>query len=159
MHYRRMYDDTEMLYAYDLDGVRNDLVVVIEQVFAGELTGQKGRKTKKPFIKFVGKEKKLALNKTNGKAIATMYGNDTDEWVGKPIAIYVTTTEFEGEQRECIRIRNRAPQMPAGAGKNGRNGKNGKGDELTSKIAEEMNKGTTVPRADDDDSSSDGAQS
>lgn len=162
MHYRRMYDDTEMLYAYDLDGVRGDVVVVIEQVFAGELTGQKGRKTKKPFIKFVGKEKKLALNKTNGKAIATMYGNDTDEWVGKPIAIYVTTTEFEGEQRECIRIRNRAPSISAGTGtsKNAKNGKHAKGDDLTNKIADEMARdGNVVPRNTEDDDASDGAQS
>src|SRR5688500_15027782 len=110
MHYRRMYDDSEMLYAYDLEGAQGrDVVVVIEKVYGGELTGEKGRKTKKPFVKFAGRDKKLALNKTNGKAIATLYGSNTDDWVGKPIAIYATTTEYNGEQRECIRVR---PQRP-----------------------------------------------
>ncbi len=123
MHYRKMYDDSDMLYAYDLDGVKHDVVVVIEKVFAGELVGQKGRKTKKPFIKVRGRDKKLALNKTNGKAIATMYGSDTDQWVGKPIALYVTNVEFEGEMREAIRVRTRAPDMPRGGGGGGGGGR------------------------------------
>lgn len=120
MHYRRMYDDSEMLYAYDLEGANGrDVVLQIEKVWGGELVGEKGRKSKKPFVKFVGKDKKLALNKTNGKAIATMYGPNTEEWVGKYIAIYATTTEYNGEQRECIRVRPRVPDVPSRS----RNGK------------------------------------
>jgi hypothetical protein len=121
MDYRRMYDSTDMLYAYDLEAANGrDVVVVIDKVYAGELVGEKGRKSKKPFITFVGRDKKLALNKTNGKAIAKMYGKDTDKWPGNPIALYVTQTEYDGEMRDCIRIRNQRPEMPAG--KNGKQG-------------------------------------
>lgn len=102
-HYKRMYDDKEHLFEYDLDG--RDLTLTIEKVFVGELTGEKGRKTKKPTIKFVGMEKKLAVNKTNGKTIASMYGTDTDDWVGQSITMYPTTTEFGGETVPCIRVR------------------------------------------------------
>lgn len=124
MHYRRMYDDSEMLYAYDLEGANGrDVVLQIEKVWGGELIGEKGRKSKKPFIKFMGKDKKLALNKTNGKAIATMYGPNTDEWAGKYIAIYATTTEYNGEQRECIRVRPRVPDAPQRGAKNGKGAK------------------------------------
>jgi hypothetical protein len=109
--YRRMYDDKEHLYAYDLP-TNQDVVVQIERCTAGELVGEKGRKSKKPMVKFVGKEKKFALNKTNGKSIARMYGKDADDWAGKWIALYVTTTEFDGETRDCIRIRPQVPQLP-----------------------------------------------
>ena len=109
-HYKRMFDDKEHLYAFDLDG--REVTVTIEKVTAGELQGDKGRKSKKPIVKFVNKEKKLALNKTNGKAIATMYGPDTDDWAGKQITIYPTTTEFGGETVECIRVKPQKPEAP-----------------------------------------------
>jgi len=117
MHYKRMFDDKEHLYAFDLDG--REVTVQIEKCFAGELQGEKGRKSKKPMLKFVGKEKKLAINKTNGKTIATMYGPDTDDWAGKWITLYPTTTDFGGETVECIRIR---PMVPKG-----RTASNGRG--------------------------------
>lgn len=108
MHYKRMFDDKEHLYAFDLDG--REATVQIEKVIAGEVAGDKGRKSKKPIIKFVGKEKKLAINKTNGKTIASLYGTDTDSWPGRWITLFPTTTDFGGETVECIRVRNQVPQ-------------------------------------------------
>lgn len=122
MDYRRMYDDKEHLYAYDLDG--REVTVRIEKVFAGELVGERGKKSKKPMVKFVGKDKKLALNKTNGKIISSLYGKDTENWVDKWITIYPTTTEFGGETVDCIRVRPQVPQ-PRTNGKNARNGNGG----------------------------------
>jgi hypothetical protein len=50
-----------------------------------------------------------------------MYGKDTEKWPGCPIALYVTQTEYDGEMRDCIRIRTQRPEMPAGkGGKQGR---------------------------------------
>src|SRR5262245_44091340 len=103
MHYKRMFDDNDFLFAFDLEG--RDVTVTIEKVFTGELTGEKGRKTRKPMVKFVSKAKVLALNKTNGKTIATMFGPDTTQWVGKSITLYPTVTEFNGQTCECIRVR------------------------------------------------------
>lgn len=135
MHYRRMYDDTEMLYSYDLESAKGrDVIVEIERVYGGELTGQKGRKAKKPFVKFKGREKKLALNKTNGKAIARMYGPDTDHWVGKLVALYVTTTEMDGEELECIRIRPRPPE----SGQRGNRRSNDRGEQLQTQVRDQM---------------------
>lgn len=133
--YRRMYDDKEHLYAYDLDG--KEVTIQIEKAFGGELIGDKGRKSKKPMIKFVGKDKKLALNKTNGKTIAKLYGKDTDNWTGKWITIYPTTTEFGGETVDCIRVKPFVPTPKNGNGKNG-GGKAAKGQELTDAIADKM---------------------
>lgn len=108
MDYRKMYDDKEHFYAYDLEG--RERTMEISRVESGELTGEKNRKSKKPMVSFVGEKKKLALNKTNGKAIAAMYGKDTEAWVGESITIYPTTTEFGGETVDCIRVR---PQRPS----------------------------------------------
>jgi len=120
MDYRRWFDDSGMLYAYDLEEHQGrDAVVQIEKAWGGEVTGEKGRKSKKPIVKFVGLDKTLALNKTNGKTIARMYGKDGSKWAGCWVALYVTTVDYDGETRDCIRIRPNKPdvQRPAQNGK------------------------------------------
>lgn len=108
MDYRAMFD-REYIGAWDLGG--KDVTVTIASVAAGELTGSGGKKAKKPIVKFEGKDKGFALNKTNGKIIAGMYGTDTTKWVAKRITLYPTMTTFGSEQMECIRVR---PQIPEG---------------------------------------------
>ncbi len=95
--------DSDWLRAYDLQG--KDYTVTIEKVVAGEVTGEKGKKTKKPVLFFKGAKKPLAANATNCKTIARMYGNDTSAWVGKAITLFVSTTQKDGEEMECIRVR------------------------------------------------------
>lgn len=112
--WRGMFD-REYLGAWDLPKGR-DIPVTIARVKAGELVAPGGRKAKKPIVYFEGKEKGLALNKTNAKLIAGIYGNDTARWVGKPISIYSTQTNFGGETVDCIRVR---PTPPAANKRNG----------------------------------------
>lgn len=109
MDYRAMFD-RDYVGAWDLNG--REVTVTICKVEAATLTGQGGRKTRKPVIHFEGKDKGLALNKTNGKIIANMYGPDTAQWLGKSITIYPTQTEMGGETVDCIRVRPRVPQPP-----------------------------------------------
>lgn len=112
-HYKTMFEATDMLFAHDLGG--REVTVEIAKVYAGELMGEKGRKTRKPFLVFAGKsgEKKLALNKTNGKTVAKLYGTDTDKWIGKRVTLYPTTTDFGGETVDCIRIKPTVPKSSA----------------------------------------------
>jgi len=105
--YRSMFD-SEYLGAWDLVG--RDVTVTIDRVVAGTLTGAGGRKSKKPFVFFVGKEKALALNKTNAKTVAAMYGADTATWPGQKITLYPTKTEMAGETVDCIRVRPGVPK-------------------------------------------------
>lgn len=72
--------------------------------------------TKKVGIFFQGKEKGLVLNKTNAQLIAEQYGQDMNEWRGKSIAIYPTTTDFGGERVECIRVEQHIPEAEADVG-------------------------------------------
>lgn len=100
--FRTMYD-AQCLFAFHLQG--KEVTVKIAKVDAGELIGDKGKKSKKPMVYFEGKDLPLGLNKTNGKTISAMYGNDTSAWIGKHITIYPTTTKFGGETVDCIRVR------------------------------------------------------
>lgn len=108
--YRSMFD-SEYIGAWDLEG--RDVTVTIEKVEAGELTTQGGRKARKPIVHFVGKKKGFALNKTNAKIIASLYGKDTKEWIGREITVYPTQTSFGSEQVDCIRVR---PMVPTKKG-------------------------------------------
>ncbi len=59
----------------------------------------------KPVVKFKGAEKKLALNKTNAKAIIALYGPNTEDWPGKKVVLFKSRTQMGGEEVDCIRIK------------------------------------------------------
>lgn len=107
-HWKSMME-RDYLYAFDLQG--KDVTLTIEKVTGGQLTGTGGKKTKKPLCFFRESQsgKPLALNSTNCKTIAALYGNDTEGWIGKRITIFPTTTQFGGDEVECIRVRPRVP--------------------------------------------------
>ncbi len=112
-HWRAMTDRKgPWLYAEHLPRDR-DVVVEIARVVKGEVEGENGRKTKRPAVHFKGKERPLAVNATNAKTIAGLYGPLTEAWVGKSITLYVTQTKDpHGEMVDCIRVR---PKVPRGA--------------------------------------------
>lgn len=103
----RTFFDKEYIYAYDLDG--KEVTVTIERIEGRELTAAGGRKAKKPVLFFKGSPKGLALNATNGKTIASLYGNKVEEWVGRKVTMFPTTTSMGGETVDCIRIKNIVP--------------------------------------------------
>lgn len=105
--YMTMFD-SEYIGAWDLMG--RDVVVTISRVQGMTITGEGGKKNKKPVIWFEGKEKGCICNKTNAKAISGMYGRDTSQWIGKRITLYPTQTQVGSETKECIRVR---PTPPA----------------------------------------------
>lgn len=111
--YRSMFDRNYVAH-FDLpDG--QDLDVTIKQVTGGELTAIGGRKQKKPILHFQEEVKPLALNKTNGKTIATLYGNHVEDWKGRRITLFqsVTRDPSGGDDVPCIRIRPKAPEGAA----------------------------------------------
>ena len=107
--------DTDYLFAFDLQG--HDVTVTIEKVTAGELHDPRNpkKKAKKPLCFFQGKKKPLALNSTNCKTVAGLYGNDCDQWPGKRITIYPTTCDAFGQTTDCIRVRPVVPPDKKGA--------------------------------------------
>ena len=84
--------------AADLGGRR--INVTIESVELGEINGEK-----KLLMSFVGKDKKVAVNKTNSDTITDILGTDeTDDWVGHRISLFPSKTTFGGKRVDCIRV-------------------------------------------------------
>jgi len=61
--------------------------------------------------KFKDGTKGWVLNVTNSKMIGAYYGDDTDNWIGKPVQIYPDKTSFGGNIVDCLRVRIVAPAM------------------------------------------------
>ena len=72
-----------------------------------------GDEESKPVLFFMGAKKGMVLNKTNADRIAHHYGWDTDQWLGKPVDLYVAEVEAFGEQVDAIRVK--VPPQPGGA--------------------------------------------
>lgn len=88
----------EYLTAADLQGAEPS--VVIASVELKEFDD--GNKF---LLTFQGKKKGLVANKTNSKRIAALYGDDTDEWIGREIVLYSDMVDFQGKSVEAIRVR------------------------------------------------------
>lgn len=100
--------DRDYIGSWDLEG--RDVTLTIASVKGETLTAPGAKKSKRPVVKFEGKDKGMIFNKTNANIVAKMYGPLTDRWVGKRITIYPTTTKFGSETVECIRVRASVPE-------------------------------------------------
>lgn len=92
--------------AGDLDD--RDVVVKITKIVKAEEVGRS--KEPRPVIYFEGIPKGLVMNKVNGTRISKLYGNDTDNWIGKCITLYPTECEMGGETVPCVRVRTTMPE-------------------------------------------------
>ena len=113
MHVSLMFPN-RYLAAADLRG--KDVTLTISALKQEELQCSNGSKESKWIVYFKEMERRkgddqkcLVVNKTNATTIAKVYGPETDNWIGKPITLYPTTTRFGRDTVDCIRIRDRAP--------------------------------------------------
>lgn len=58
----------------------------------------------KPVLYFQGAEKGMVLNQTNGMMIASLYGDDTNNWPGQKIELYTAIVQFQGQSVPAIRV-------------------------------------------------------
>ncbi len=103
-----LFDDKWLRY-YHLPE-NGDTVVEIEEVFGAEVVGDKGMTSRKPGLKFKGKNLPFAISRTDNRTIQRLLGVDPAGWIGKKIALFVTTTQNKGETVSCIRVRPQRPQ-------------------------------------------------
>jgi hypothetical protein len=80
-----------------------------------EVLGEGPKASNKIILAFREEKKELVCNKTNANTIAKIHGDDTDDWIGKPITLYATEVEFGGEVTLGIRVRLRSPKPAAAA--------------------------------------------
>ncbi len=88
--------------ATDLDG---DQVFTIEAVKREELNGEA-----RAVVDFKESETGLVLNRTNANTIASLYGQDTEDWLGQRITLFATEVDFRGQQTLATRVRMRQPE-------------------------------------------------
>src|SRR5262249_6066216 len=99
--------------ADDLQGT--DRIVTIASVDFEDFTDPKTRRTEtKPVARFREKAAKpLVFNRTNFKITSDLLGEDTDDWIGQQIILYVTRVESFGDMVEAIRVRDRKSKPAA----------------------------------------------
>ena len=101
---------SRFLKAADLQG--REVPVTISHVATEQLQTQHGQEAKGVGY-FLGHSKGLVLNVVNANTIGEAYGDETDNWGGCPIVLYLTRTQFGGKMVDCIRIK--IPEQPGQA--------------------------------------------
>ena len=93
---------SKWLASADLQG---HCVTVTIRGITEERVGAPPKDEDKYVMWFEGKTKGLILNKTNGQAVGQLYGDETDNWMGKRVQLYVTQVRAFGAIHDAIRIR------------------------------------------------------
>lgn len=101
-HYKRLMNP-DYIGAYSLNE-GEDLTVVIAHVAREVITGTSGKK-EECTVAHLKNQKPMILNSTNQKSIAKLYGPYIEDWAGKPITLFASTTKLAGDTVECLRIR------------------------------------------------------
>ena len=83
--------------------ITDSITVTMSHTETTELEGKK-----KLVLFFKGAKKALMLNKTNASNIAKAYGDETEDWTGKPLVLFTAWVDYKGESVEAVRVR--APQ-------------------------------------------------
>ena len=107
-HYKKLINP-DYLGAYSLDPGK-DMILTIKSVSRETITGTGGKTEECPVCRWAEDQKPMILNVTNMKTIAKMYGPYIENWAGKKVQIYATTTKFGGDTVECLRIRKDPPE-------------------------------------------------
>lgn len=89
---------SDYLRHQDLNG--QDHTLIMERVEMGKVGDDE-----KPVLYFRGAKKGLALNKTNSRTIADIYGTETNNWAGQSITLGTAWVDFQGKQVPAIRVR------------------------------------------------------
>ena len=106
-----VYDETgspsNALKVKDLAG--SDVVLTIKGTDIAEFdeTSKAGEayKKKRVVLQFNETEKTMVLNVTNLNMVVSHYSDERDGWPGKKITLYPTTTPYNNETVDCMRIR------------------------------------------------------
>ena len=107
----------DYLGAYSLPEGVNEVVLTIESIKKERVTSNGGASEDCIVARFVEKQvgqvvvKPMVLNKTNCKIISDLYNTSyVEDWIGKKVAIYATTTHFARDVVPCLRIKKEIPQ-------------------------------------------------
>lgn len=89
---------SKFLKASDLKGSRP--ILVFERVEIEEM--REGEEALVAY--FRGREKGMVINKSKAGILASIYGPETENWVGEYVQLYETTVDFKGKRTPSIGI-------------------------------------------------------
>ena len=109
----------DYLGAYSLDGTGlNEIVLTIKNIKRERVTSNGGNSEDCIVAYFEEKTyqdkvvvKPMVFNKTNCKIITELYNSPfIEDWIGKKVIIYATTTKFARDVVPCLRIKKELPK-------------------------------------------------
>lgn len=102
----------DYLGAYSLEGIASEITITISDIKKERVTAT-GGKSEDCVVSYFEEEevdgvtiKPMVFNKTNCQTLETMFGPYIEEWVGKKITVFATTTKFQRDVVPCLRIKN-----------------------------------------------------
>jgi len=109
-HWKK-YSGTNYIGAYSMPTDGSNIVLTIKNVTREMVTGEGGKKEECTVAYFQEDSKPMILNRTNCKAITTVYGTPyIEEWAGKQIEITVARVKVAGEMVDALRV---VPKQPS----------------------------------------------
>jgi len=94
---------SEWLSGIDLNGRTVTVVIAgVEEVSVPE--PRTGRAVRKVAVAFRGARKRLLLNATNAKALAKLFGLETDAWTGKGVTLAPENVRAFGGEHCVVRV-------------------------------------------------------
>jgi len=93
---------SKYLKAGDLEG---DTVLTIAGVVKETMKGRDGSQDEEKNVLLFSDSKPMVLNVTNGHAIESLYGDESDDWIGKKVTLYVAEVYAYGENTQALRVR------------------------------------------------------
>jgi hypothetical protein len=94
---------SEWLSGIDLAGRTVNVVIVgVEEVTVPE--PRTGKALRKVAVAFRGARKRLLLNATNAKALAKLFGLETDAWTGKGVTLAPENVRAFGGEHCVVRV-------------------------------------------------------
>jgi len=92
--------------------VEDELKVKIVSIQVEEVNGGNGRVDNCIVAQLNDDNKPFIINKTNSKTISEITGSPyIEDWVGKEIILFATTTKLKGEIVETLRVRQPKPTL------------------------------------------------
>lgn len=103
---------SKYLKAHDLGGKSFTLTIRAATL---EDVGHGAEKERKLAIAFEKATKMMLLNRTNAMIIASIYGPETDGWMGKAVTVYSARVKAFGAWHDALRIKEQIPARNVGA--------------------------------------------
>lgn len=118
MHWKNLAN-YDYLGAYSLEGTKTKEVSLTIKSIKVERVTAEGGKSDDCIVAYFEEQrvgdvvvKPMVLNKTNCKTIEKLYNTgEIEEWVGKVITIYSTTTKMARDIVACLRVKNEVPKF------------------------------------------------